>query len=103
MRGKSAKEVAQERYKYITEIYESGITSAAEIFRKTSIPPQTVSRYIAQWKVRTPVDEIKSKGRPPKIRPTDRSYIGSEIANSPFLSSRDLQTRLSEKRGLQVS
>src|SRR5438445_13790882 len=95
MRNKTPKEVAQENYKYITEIYESGATSAAEISRRTAIPPRTVSRFISQWKAHTPVDEIKGEDRPPKIEPADRSYIGSELAKSPCLSSRDLQIRLS--------
>ena len=102
MKSKSAKEVALENYKLVTEKFESGTTSAAEISRQTSIPPRTVSRFIELWKDRTPVDQINAKGRPPKITPAHHSYICIEIAKSPSLSSRDLQTRLSEKKGVQV-
>jgi hypothetical protein len=102
MRVKSAKEVAQERYMYITEIYETGVTSAAEISRRTSIPRRTVSRFINLWKARTPIEEIRPIGNPQKITPEIRSFMASEIAKSPHLSSRDIQKRLMAAKGIEV-
>lgn len=57
-----AKKEAEDNYKLVTEKYEAGETCAAEIARQTNIPPRTVSRLIGQWKARTPVNEIKTKG-----------------------------------------
>ena len=91
MKSEQAKKEAEWRYKLVTEIYETGVTSAAEIARQTSIPPRTVSRLIRLWEARTPVEEIKGKGRPPKITAQNRSFIGSEISRTPFVSSKDLQ------------
>ena len=102
MRERSAKEVAQERYMYITEIYDTGVTSAAEISRITSIPRRTVSRLINLWKARTPVEEIRPIGNPQKITPEIRSFMASEIAKSPSLSSRDIQKRLMASKGIEI-
>jgi hypothetical protein len=102
MRSEDNNKVAEARYKVITEIYESGVTCVAEIARKTSISPTSVSRYIRLWKASVPIEEIKPKGRPPKITSTNRSFIGSEIAKNPYISSRDLQLRLLEQKDVQV-
>ena len=102
MKSEQAKKEAEARYKFVTEIYESGITSAAEIARKTSIPPRTVSRLISLWNAGASIEEVKQKGRPLKITPQNRSFIGSEIARNPFISSKELKVRLSEKKEVQV-
>jgi hypothetical protein len=102
LKSKQAKNDVQESYKLVTEIYENGETSAAAIARQTFIPPRTVSRFIELWKSRTPVNEIKGRGRPPKITPQNRSFIGSEIARNPSLSSKDLQRRLSTMKDVEV-
>jgi transposase len=102
MKSGIAKKEAQESYKKVTEIYENGETSAAAIARQTSIPPRTVSRFIKLWKAQTPVNEIKVRGRPPKITNENRSFIGSEIARNQSLSSKDLQICLLVKKGVEV-
>lgn len=102
MNADKAKKEAQENYKLVTEIYEEVLTSAAEISRQTSVPARTVSRYIELWKKRIPVEEIKTKGRPLKITPANRSFICSEIARTSFLSANDLRQRLLVKKGIEV-
>ena len=103
MKSEKFIEVGKKNYKLVTEIYEGGIKCAAEISRKTSIPARSVSRLIALWKSGTPVEEIKSVGRPAKITPKNKSYMCSEISKTPHLSSRDLQRKLSEKKSVEVS
>lgn len=102
MKSEQSKKEIETRYKQVTEIYESGVTSAAEIGRITSIPPRTVLRLIRLWESRTQVEEVKGKGRPPKMSPKYRSFIGSELARNPFQSSRDIQLRLSEMKNIDV-
>jgi hypothetical protein len=102
MASEESKEKSQTRYKQVTKICETGETSAAKIARLTSIPPRTVSRLIHSWKAHTPVEEIRKRGRPSKITPQNKSFLGSEIAKNPFISSKNLQMRLFEKKGVQV-
>jgi transposase len=102
MRSEDIKKEAEARYKLVTETYENGITCIAEIARKTSISRRSVSRYIRLWKARVPVEDVKPNVRPPKITAKNRSFIASEIAKQPFITAKELQLRLLEKRDVQV-
>lgn len=102
MRSDNDKKDVEARYKLVTEIYEAGTTCAAEIARRISISPRTVLRYINLWKARTPVENIKPRGRPPKVSPKNRSFIRSEIAKNPFITASGLQMRLLEQKNVQV-
>ncbi len=90
------------RYKEITEKYENGVKSAAEIARQTNVPTRTVQRLLGLWKAGALAEDLKKIGRPPKITPQNHSFLASEISKNPAISSRELQIRLLMKKGIQV-
>ncbi|CAG8698663.1 13833_t:CDS:1, partial [Funneliformis mosseae] len=86
----------------IQHLWNSGITNAAEIRRRTNIPRSTIYLNLAKLKKTGSIIHKKRPGLPQKITSESSKALGQYIRRNPAVSSRKLASKLSLK-GVNVS
>ena len=90
-------------YKKIIELHKNENESVRSIASHLNIGKSTVSRYINAYKPNTPVEAMLPQGRPPKIRPIDRTFLGQCVASNAQPTSKSLASALLTSRNVEVT
>src|ERR1700722_6531210 len=77
--------------------------SLAEIATRTQLPKSTVHWYWKKFQRNVPFDEIRPKGRPPKMATNDRRALGPLMRSKPFQTLSSVANALARARGISVS
>ena len=100
---KESKKDAGEKYEQIIELHIHEKASVRTIASKLNTTKSTVSRHIATWKACTTVEEKKPQGRPPKITPRERTFLGQCVAAQEQPTSKSLVSALLTSRNVEVT
>jgi transposase len=100
---KTPVQAARRLYEQIVELHSTRKLTCRQIADEINVSKSTVARYLVQWRKRVPIGEIRGNGRPSKITPKLRSYLGQAARRISVPTSRRIQAALSRERGVQIS
>ena len=78
-------------------MWENGTHDAQTLHELTSIPLSTVYKYIKKLKKNTILDPLPRPGRPKKLSPKKRRYLGQLISINKFSTCTELANILNVK------
>jgi hypothetical protein len=87
----------KQRHTLITSLWENGIHDAHTLHELTSIPLSTVYKYIKKLKNNITLDPLPRTGRPKKLSPKKRRYLGQLISKNKFSTTPELANLLNVK------
>jgi len=67
------------------------------------VPKSTVHEYLARWKQKTPVSELKNQGRPKKHTSADKRFARQLFCANPNSTVKDVCNALQTSRGKDIS
>jgi transposase len=77
-------------YQSIVALREEKKMSERAIASELNVPKTTVHRYLAQWKQKTPMSELKKTGRPKKFSSADKRFVRQLFATNPNTTVKDV-------------
>jgi transposase len=90
-------------YQSIVALREEKNMSERAIAAVTHVPKSTVHDILSEWKQKTPVSELKGKGRPKKLNSADRRFVRQFFTANALSTVNDVRNALLESRGKDVS
>ena len=77
--------------------------SIRAIAGELNVPKSTVHEYLAQWTQKTPVSELKRKGRPKKLTSADKRFVRQLFTTNPNSTVKDVRNALHISREKYIS
>ena len=93
----------KEKYSAIVSMSVEKHMSERTISTELNIPKSTVHDYLSEWKRKTPVSEIRGKGRPKKLDSADKRFVQRFLQMNQTSAVKDIQNALHNSRGKDVS
>jgi transposase len=67
------------------------------------VPKSTVHDYLSEWKLKTPLSELKNHGRPKKLDSSDKRFVRAFLHDNTNAKIKDIRNELLTSRGKDVS
>ena len=90
-------------YQRVVALREEKKLSERAIAAELNVPKTTVHEYLTEWKQKTPVSELKVRGRPKKLGSGDKRFVRQLFVTNPSSTVKDVCNALQVSRGKEVS
>ena len=93
----------KELYAAVVALREEKNMSERAIAAELNLPKSTVHEYLAEWKRKTPVEQLHGVGRPKKLNSSDKRFVKQMIYTNPSTTVNDIRNALHTSQGKEVS